>query len=219
MGNFLGWDSPFMEYLEKIMDIIILSVLWLMCCIPFFTMGTSTTAIYYVMINKVNKKDIYVFKNFFISFKDNFKQTILIDIVTKVFIAIILVNLYIISGYLVVAEPIKVILSCVQLVLLIEVVFVSTYLYAIIAKIKMSSKEALKLAFVLSHKHVFTTIAIILVAVILVAIFFMLGNLLYMLIAPGIYFLISSFLLVRVFRKYSEGFEKQEDIQFENGEL
>ncbi len=211
MGSFLGWDSPFMDFLEKITDIIILSLLWIIGCIPIFTMGASTSAIYYVMINKVNKKDIYVFKSFFSSFKNNFKQTILLDVILKFILGIILFNIYIVAGYLNVSDMLKIILFGVQFILLIELIFISVYLYALIGKVEIKSKKALKLAFLLSHKHMFTTISIILLGVLLVAVFYMYGDGLYLIIAPGIYFFISSFLLVRVFRKYSSGFEKQQN--------
>ncbi len=211
MGNFFSVDSPFMEYLEKVTDIIILSLLWLVFCIPIFTISTSTTAVYYVMINKVNKKDTYIFRSFFKSFKENFKQTFLLDIMFKVILFIIWVNIYIVGTYLETNDITKILLLGVQFILLIEVIFISIYLYALISKVKISTKEALKLSFLLSHKHLITTLLILLLIFVMLSMFYMYGNVLYLIVAPGIYFLLSSFLLVKVFRKYSDGFEKQKD--------
>ncbi|MCM1241479.1 MAG: DUF624 domain-containing protein [Roseburia sp.] len=55
-------------------DLIILNVLWILCCLPVFTAGAATTAAYYVSITSIRCGDGYVVKRFFESFKKNFRQ-------------------------------------------------------------------------------------------------------------------------------------------------
>ena len=51
-----------------------LNLLWLVCCIPVFTAGAATTAVYYVTLKLVRDEDDSTIKSFFRSFIQNFKQ-------------------------------------------------------------------------------------------------------------------------------------------------
>ena len=35
-------DSPIMSFLARVADLVILNVLWLLCCLPVVTAGAST---------------------------------------------------------------------------------------------------------------------------------------------------------------------------------
>ena len=39
-------DNPFFRFMGKLGDLVILSVLWLLCCLPVVTIGASTTALF-----------------------------------------------------------------------------------------------------------------------------------------------------------------------------
>ena len=66
-------DSPVIAFLNKLTDLVLLNVLWLICSIPVVTMGASTTAMYYVSITSIRLGDGYVVRRFFKSFRDNFR--------------------------------------------------------------------------------------------------------------------------------------------------
>ena len=40
-------DNPVMRFLSKVADVLTLNLLFLLCSIPVFTIGASTTALYY----------------------------------------------------------------------------------------------------------------------------------------------------------------------------
>ena len=87
MGRKAG--SFFFGFLNKVADLIILSLVFVATCIPVVTIGTAGTALYYT-VNKVVRRDHgYLLKEYFRSFKENFKQTFPIWLV---FLAILLVN-------------------------------------------------------------------------------------------------------------------------------
>ena len=46
-----NYDSPFWSFLNKIADLVLLNVLWLVFCIPIITIGASTAAMYRVTLN------------------------------------------------------------------------------------------------------------------------------------------------------------------------
>ena len=72
--NLFGPDSGFMRVLNMISDIVLISMLWLLCSLPVVTVGASTTAAYYTIMKVVHKKTGYISKEFFKSFKLNFKE-------------------------------------------------------------------------------------------------------------------------------------------------
>ena len=72
--KFFNYDSPFWSFMSRIADLVILNLLWLIFCIPVFTIGASTTAMYRVTLNLVRGEGSGVIRSFWASFKLNFKQ-------------------------------------------------------------------------------------------------------------------------------------------------
>lgn len=77
MGRVFALDSPIMNGLGKLADLIWLNILAAICCIPIFTIGASLTALHYVVLKIVKNEEGYITKSFFKSFKQNFKQATL----------------------------------------------------------------------------------------------------------------------------------------------
>ena len=71
-------DSPLMNFLNKVADIMILNALFILCCLPVFTIGASLSAAYYICYKMIRNEDSYIVKGFFKSFKENFKQATVI---------------------------------------------------------------------------------------------------------------------------------------------
>ena len=67
-------NSPVIAFLNKMTDLILLNIIYIICCLPIVTIGAATTAMYYVCIISIRQGDGYVVKRFFASFRSNFKQ-------------------------------------------------------------------------------------------------------------------------------------------------
>lgn len=80
MGQLFSLDSPVVTFFSRITDIIILSLLWVICCIPVVTIVPATSAVYYVTLKMVRQEDSGIIRSFFHSFKDNLKQGILLTL-------------------------------------------------------------------------------------------------------------------------------------------
>ena len=72
--KFFNYDSPFWSFMSRIADLVIVNILWLVFCIPVFTIGASTAAMYRVTLNLVRGEGGGVVRSFWASFKLNFKQ-------------------------------------------------------------------------------------------------------------------------------------------------
>ena len=70
-------DNVVLRFLNKMTDMFLLNILFLVCSIPIITIGASLTAMYAVNLRSVRYGDGYVVKTFFTSFKQSFKQATL----------------------------------------------------------------------------------------------------------------------------------------------
>ena len=184
-------------------DIFLLSFLWIIFSIPIITIGASTTAVYYVCTKKAGNADAYVLKGFLKSFKENF----LVSTITLAILAVIGFVLWINFHALtqvnlgILQFPVRIALSLV----LIQIVFVTMYVFPIISRFDMTVINALKSALQLSNGHLFLTICNL---VLLVAVGFLTIWIPFLFIfIPGIFAYFSANLFVRIFRKYKSDFE------------
>ena len=90
-----SFDNKIFGALGKVVDCVILSVLWLVCCIPVITIGASTTALYYTVHKSIRGNRGYVSRNFFHALKENFKTATLSWIVALAVQIILSLDAYI----------------------------------------------------------------------------------------------------------------------------
>ncbi len=76
--KFFSVDSPLMQALNRMADLLWLNVLTVLCCIPIVTVGASLTAMHYMLLKIVRDEETYVTRGFFKSFKNNFRQATVI---------------------------------------------------------------------------------------------------------------------------------------------
>ena len=84
--------------MSRIFDMMCLNVLWLVCSLPIFTIGASTTAMYTVMLKVVKNEEGYIVKGFFKAFKENFKKSTIIWLILLVIGGFLGADLYLTSS-------------------------------------------------------------------------------------------------------------------------
>lgn len=84
MKNIFNLDSPMMQMLTRIGDMILLNVLFLLCCIPVITAGASLAAMHKMCQEIVYETDSSTVKGFFRAFRANFKQATVVWLVVLV---------------------------------------------------------------------------------------------------------------------------------------
>ncbi len=72
--NFFNPDGPLIRFITKIGEIIVVTILWLLCCLPMVTFVSSTVSFYYAMVKSVRKERGYPAKEFFRSMKRTWKS-------------------------------------------------------------------------------------------------------------------------------------------------
>ena len=84
MRGIFNMEGPVMNFITNITYSAYLNILWLVCCLPIFTIGASTTALFYVTLKVVKNEENSLTKAFFHSFKENFRQSTIIWLILLV---------------------------------------------------------------------------------------------------------------------------------------
>ena len=80
----LSYESRFSHVMMQIAYGCYLNLLWVVCSLPIFTIGASTTALYYVACKIAKNEEGDITQQFFRSLRANFKQATLIWLIMLV---------------------------------------------------------------------------------------------------------------------------------------
>ncbi len=76
--NLLNENNPISIFLNKLGDIVIANLLFILCSIPIITIGSSLTALYHCCLRSVKGNNPGTVKTFFRAFKENFVQSLIV---------------------------------------------------------------------------------------------------------------------------------------------
>lgn len=213
MGAIFNLDNPVWNFMSKVADLIILNVLAIICSIPIVTIGASWTAMYFVTIRMVRKEESYIVKDFFRSFKENFKQSTIIWLIALVAIAIFVGDVMI---YRMIPEQIPQALMIAVLILAYLVLGTIIYVFPLLSRFHNTIKGTIKNAFLVSLVNVPYTLvfAILLIIPIIIAFFVIEAAPFILLFGFSLPAYIASIFWVRIFKKFEP---KEETVQEAEG--
>lgn len=197
MNGIFRIDGPFYRFGNILYYLIVLNLLWFISSIPIFTIGASTTALFYVMGKVVRDEDVKVLSHFFKSFRLNFKQSTVIWLVFLAAYTILFVN---IKNIEVLKAAAKYMLPL-QMAALIELVIVNIYIFPMLSRYEMGTINLFKLSFLIGNKHLISTLFCIgSLAIILLLLYRFPG--IFALFPVSLYALCSYFIIQNIFKKY-----------------
>ena len=191
----LDVDGPFLGFLEKFGQLIVLSVLWLLGCIPVLTLCTSCAALYHAVTQSVRGGQGSPVKEFWKSFRDN----LITGVILSLILIVVLAGLEAVSVYLMQS----VIPTGVICVLMILDVFLLFYVGPIVARFHLGVVETLKLSFVLSLQYAHYTFVFFFGTLILVLLQVFVLPMATALFLPGAWCLVISYLMEKALNHYA----------------
>lgn len=207
MNSIFNMDNGFFTAVGKLVDIVIVSLLWVLLMVPIITIGPATTAMYYCMVKVIRRERGYLFREFISAFKTNFKVGTLTTILLAFMYFVLIFDLK--WARAVQGVPGFLLVSVFNSMLFL-VTCITIYSFPILSRFKIKTKQLIKTSLFMSMKHLPSTILIAItigvfaIATWLIPILFML--------TPGLCCLIVSFLFERVFKKYMP--EKTDDAEY-----
>lgn len=201
-------DGPIHKLLSRILDLIILNVIFTICCIPIVTIGASFSALYTVMFKIKEEKDSNVFKQFFIAFKDNFLQSLFGTLILLAVAALLYMDYNIVFVEKLYGDAI---MKALFFIILFLVSGFFSWLFPMLSRFDNKFKEHLKNAFMLSLAHLPTTILVVILNLspFILLYFFAEFSVYYLLtfwmfIGLSLIALVNSKLLYKAFSKYGD---------------
>lgn len=161
-------DSRFYSILVFVSNMFLLNMLWLIFCLPIITIFPATAAMFGVVRQWINHKETGVFQTFLRCFKENFKQSFLIQLVW-VLLAVSLVFDYSTSLKL---GSFKTIISPILIVLGLFFMMGSTFLFPYMVQFKTTTQILFKNSFLLSISYFPFSLSICLILVLIALILY-----------------------------------------------
>ena len=66
-------DSKLMQALSRLTDLVLLNILFLLTCLPVFTIGAATASLYTLCFRMLRQEECGIIRPYFRAFKENFK--------------------------------------------------------------------------------------------------------------------------------------------------
>lgn len=156
-------DGKLYEVISKLTDLVILNILYIICCVPIVTIGAATTALYGITKKMANHSEGYIIRSYFKLFKENFKQSTIIWLILFVIGLIPVIDLYIINNMPKGMGPTVLRGGAILAIVLVLMVFF--YAMALQSTFENTVKNTIKNAFIIGLGYFPWTLLILLISV------------------------------------------------------
>lgn len=208
-------DSPLMNFLNKLCDIMILNILVLVFSLPIFTIGAAVTAGYYMSFKMVKNEESYIVKGFWKAFKENFRQSTALWLIILAVCGVLFVDYRIVlySG-LSFDRWLRLGLITVTLIIALGVSFV----FAMQARFTNTVKHTLKNSFLMALSHLPSAVLFVVSYAVPVILLYFIPQILpvIVLLAIGLLIYLKSFLFLKIFKKYEDALDMKKDEESDN---
>ena len=152
MKNIFNVDNKFFSFMNKVADIMILNVLFIITCLPLITIGTSLIALYSVTLKQSSGTSSYILREYFHAWKENIRQGTLLWGFSLLVFLLLFMNLIVST-----AGIVSLIIHFVMFLSLVLYTMITLYAFPLLAKFDNTLKHTIVNAFLMSLKHFLTT--------------------------------------------------------------
>ena len=214
MKGLFNWNSRLMQGLAMVTNLVALNLLWIICCIPIFTAGAATTALYHTIIQFHTQQDDAVLRPFFRAFRSNFKQSTLLWLATSLPIGLVVFDLVYLISWEKGTPILFLLLICVVFILGIQL-----HLFPMIARFDMKAGALIRTAASLVLLHLPMTLLVMIMNALPIMVYaydpmmFLQSGLIWL----GIWFALVAYIngkiLLRIWRKHMPPTDSDQNIE------
>ncbi len=197
MHHFFSEDNPAFAALSFFADMVIVSILWLVCSLPVVTCGAASAALYYAVTKTLRHKRGYVSREFFHGMKMCLKQGIVIWLIYALFMVLLFIDISIMHAS---EGTAAVFLQFVFAVIMLCLTTLLVYALAYIARFTLPVRGVIRNAALMAARHLPGSLLILLVTLCAAAGIYFLPFLL--VIVPAAAALLDSLILEKIFVCY-----------------
>lgn len=167
MKELFDLKNPVWKFMGKLVDMMLLSGVWLLCSLPIVTIGASTVALYYATIKLSEDQETYVLKDFIGAFRANLKQGIVAGLVAELIIVILVVDFSLICQ---IDNSLGILMFWMMFVITAVFLMTVVHFFPLMAHCDTNLKNLLIMAFVIACKNPGWTFFMIISVVVFVAV-------------------------------------------------
>ncbi len=215
--GFFSIDGKFFRGLTKAGDFFILAVLAVVFSIPIVTIGPTLTAVNYVALKLVRDEEGYIWKDFWKSWKQNFKQAFIIELILVAAAALFAADIRI--CYLWMHKDGSNIARLVMFGifgLCLVLIAITIYVFPVLSKFDNTIRATMKNALVLCMHHLPQTIVMLIINGALI--YFSLRYFTAFIVTIPLILYVDSFILARIFQQYIKKDGDSGSVQVMDGE-
>lgn len=208
--RFFSYDGKLMEILNKLGEIILVNIVFLICCIPVVTIGSALTSFYYAMMKSVRRERGVPVREFMSSMKRTLGRGVLLTIAVIVWMALLFVGWRMaLAG----AADAAALASETESTVTFPVVLYSVaigvsicvliYLFPVFSRFEMKTLQLIKLSFVMSIRFLPITVIVAAGSAIIGWALFRKLPVACILVVPGLWCYAVTFLMEKALKHYT----------------
>lgn len=159
-ADFFSKKSPATRFLTSLCNLIMVNLIFIVTCIPIFTIGASLCGLYTITFEILNNEEVLLIKEYFRAFKECFVRA------TLLWVPILLIDTFLAWEVLLVLSGLEgttgIMLIPIILVMIVSL-FIIVYAFPLLARFENTLKQTLKNSFLMGLGNLPTTIMIIVV--------------------------------------------------------
>lgn len=222
MKSLFNMDNPFMQMLARVGDLMMLSIITLVMCLPVVTIGPAVTALFKTVYSLTLDTCGATIPTYFRAFRDNFKHSFIVGLAMLVLFLSFVCDFMLLRLYF--EGTAYIIMLCLVGVLAVLVLSLTAYLFPLISRYTNTMAEYLRNAAILMIVNFPKTALMVLIHLSPVLLFifrpeFMVQTLVvWFFLAPGLIAQADSYILMPVFEKLEKTGKEPGDASGEDSE-
>ena len=161
-------DSKFMTVVSRFADLLLLNLVFLLTCLPVFTIGAAVTALYTMCFRLMREEYSRLLRSYFSAFKSNFRQATCIWLLLLLIVCPALFYFYVLFSM----DSLLRYFGFLFILISLLVAMTASYVFPWISQFENTTGQALKNALILSISHLPRTLAIVAINLVPVIVFF-----------------------------------------------
>ena len=199
-SSFFNGDNFLFKYSNFLLDMVMLSILWVFLSLPIVTAGGATAALYYTISRHTRKGEVLPYQHYFRSFKENVKVGIPISLLSTLALFLLWVGLTLMRALANYDNRYMVVYSMYYFACIVPI-GIMAYAFPLLGRFTFGTKDLILTAFRLALRHLPTTVVLVVLLVLAGAV---ITSLTFpVLFLPALTVLVMSLFLERIFKRYS----------------
>ena len=192
LDELFSLNGPYARAMNWLWNMLVISILWAVCCIPVFTIGAASTAAYYAAAKCVRRHTGKVVSEFFSSFRVNFRQATVLTLLWGCLMILLVFECF----YLYSDPQVPLAVLYLFYFLLAAALSCTMYLWPCLSRFAKKNLQFIQMAVILTFRHVISTILLFLLLLFLcLALYLMPWGIL---VFPGCMFWAQTFLMEKI---------------------